>query len=166
MIMANLTTGNFVSCHHRAFYGKEDKKHKRKNRQLSKKAINAVNCASMLMPGAHIYFASDSDASIVAVRHSAQKHHRPIATIYEDTEEALHLDKVEDWQSRSPSDFYSTFVDLLIMANGGCTAYGEGGFGRFGALVSKNASCIIQHNVKNKTDQCKWIDKDDILESS
>ncbi|KAL3904059.1 MAG: hypothetical protein SGARI_005100, partial [Bacillariaceae sp.] len=156
MESANLTAGNYVSCHHRAFYAIEDKKHKRKSRHLQKKALNAVNCASNIMPGATVYFASDSQQSIDAVRHLAKNRHRPIVTIHEDTEEALHLDKADEWESRHPSEYYPTFVDLLLMANGRCTAYGEGGFGRFASLLSYNASCIVKHNVKHETDQCRW----------
>jgi hypothetical protein len=161
MSSANLTAGGYISCHHRAFYAVEDQKHKRKDHKLRSKAINAVNCASKIMPGAPIYFASDSQKSIDSVREYAKRHSRPIATIHEDTEEALHLDKVEDWENRQPADFYPTFVDLLLMANGRCTAFGEGGFGRFGALLSHNASCTIQHNKRGETDDCEWKDADE-----
>jgi hypothetical protein len=158
METANLTAGRYVSCHHRAFYAIEDQKHKRKTGHLRDKALNAVNCASMIMPGAPIYFASDSQESINAVRHAAAKRHRRIVTIHEDTKEALHLDKADDLETKNVSEFYPTFVDLLLMANGRCTAYGEGGFGRFGALLSYNSSCIIKHNEKHKTDACMWTD--------
>lgn len=158
MQTANLTAGKYVSCHHRAFYAIEDKKHRRKARHLRKKALNAINCASIILPGAPIYFASDSQESIRAVRHTAIKGHRPIVTTHEDTKEALHLDKAENWTALHPSEFYPTFVDLLIMANGRCTAYGAGGFGRFGALLSYDSSCIIKHNEKPKTTDCRWTD--------
>jgi hypothetical protein len=156
MESANLTAGNYVSCHHRAFYAIENKKHKRNPRHLEKKALNAVNCASNIMPGAPVYFASDSQQSIEAVRRSAKKRNRPVVTIHEETEEALHLDKADNWELQDPSEYYPTFVDLLLMANGHCTAYGEGGFGRFASLLSFNASCGIKHNVKNQTDHCRW----------
>jgi hypothetical protein len=163
MKTANLTIGNYVSCHFRAFYGIEDKKHKLNKRKLRKHAINAVNCASMILPGAPVYFASDSQVSIGTIQQVAEKYHRQIATIHEDTQEALHLDK--DWQSRGASEFYPTFVDLMLMANGRCTAYGEGGFGRFGALLSHDAKCVIHHNIKSQTDTCMWTDKADTKSS-
>ncbi len=164
MKTANLTIGNYVSCHLRAFYGIEDKKHTLKRAKLKKYAINAVNCASMILPGAPVYFASDSQVSIDTVRRVAKIHHRPIATIHEDTKEALHLDK--DWQSRDASEFYPTFVDLMLMANGRCTAYGHGGFGRFGALLSHDAKCVIRHNVRRQTDACRWTDNKADIETS
>jgi hypothetical protein len=44
-----------------------------------------------------------------------------------------------------PSDYYSTFVDLLLAGNGDCVTFGRGGFGRFANLLSFNASCAFKH---------------------
>ncbi|KAG7366271.1 hypothetical protein IV203_028941 [Nitzschia inconspicua] len=158
MEMTNLTAGQYVSCHHRAFYAVEDQKHKRNTQELRNQALNAVNCASMIMPGAPIYFASDSKESLQAVQNAAARHHRPIVTIDEDAEEALHLDKAVNWTTLDPSKFYPTFVDLLLMGNARCTAYGVGGFGRFGALLSYNSTCIIRHVRRPKNETCHWTD--------
>ncbi|KAL3897316.1 MAG: hypothetical protein SGARI_006952, partial [Bacillariaceae sp.] len=70
------------------------------------------------MPGAPDYFASDSQQSIEAVRRSAEKRRRAVVTIHEEAEEALHLDKADNWEYRNASEYFPTFVDLLMMANG------------------------------------------------
>lgn len=44
-----------------------------------------------------------------------------------------------------PSDYYSTFVDLIVAGSGKCVTYGRGGFGRFASLLSYNASCSFKH---------------------
>ena len=36
---------------------------------------------------------------------------------------------LEQWKSGNVSDFYPTFVDLLIMAEAKCMSHGVGGFG-------------------------------------
>ncbi len=158
---SQLIPGNYTSCHHRAFYAIEDKKHSRRESNLRNKAINAVNCASKLQPGVPIYFASDSYVSVNAVREYARENKLSIiAPIHDELQENLHMDKVGDWVSRNVSDFYATFVDLLMMSNGRCVAYGAGGFGRFGALLSDDPSCTIHHGKSGETDKCEWTEKD------
>jgi hypothetical protein len=67
----------------------------------------------------------------------------------------LHLDKMEDWKSRPPSDFYSIFVDLYLMANGRCVTYGQGGFGQYALLLRYNATCEGRHIYRGKHQHCK-----------
>jgi hypothetical protein len=156
---ANLTPGNYVSSHHRAFYGIEYARHKSgPDEALRRSGINAVNCASQLSPGVPVYFASDSLVSIQAVRDYAFQRNLPIiAPIHDETvRDALHLDKDPYWRSRNASDFYATFVDLLIMSNGQCQSHGIGGFGSFGALLSRNATCTVRHGITGQTDDCEW----------
>jgi hypothetical protein len=63
-------------------------------------------------------------------------------------DEAVPL-KLDDYNTTTtttkPSEYYSTFVDLVLAGNGNCVAYGRGGFGCFASLLSYNASCSIKH---------------------
>jgi hypothetical protein len=157
-----LIPGNYTSCHHRAFYAIEGKKHLRNNRDLRKEAINAVNCAAKLQPGLPVYFASDSLVSVTAVRAYARKNKLAVeAPIHDESNENLHLDRVDSGVSRNASDYYATFVDLLMLSNGRCLAYGAGGFGRFGALLSEDPTCTVHHGRRGETDNCVWIDENE-----
>lgn len=119
-----------------------------------------------------IYFASDSLVAIRTVQDVARTENRSIGTFTttdkntsnnnnEHDREALHLDKRYQWKSGNVSDFYATFVDLLILANATCISIGVGGFGRFASLISKNTntdtttqSCVNRHdNIKNKNNK-------------
>jgi hypothetical protein len=151
----HLMPGEYSVAHYRAFYGIEDKKQKRKTYNLESLAINAANCASVFRPGGPVYFASDSKVAVDAVKKYADKENRSISVFEGD--EALHIDKFGPENPRPPSDFYSVFVDLLLMANGKCVTYGQGGFGRFALLLSQNATCTGRHIYKFKVEECSWI---------
>jgi hypothetical protein len=64
----------------------------------------------------------------------------------------LNFAKKED-----PSAFFGIFVDLIVMSQSRCVSFGAGGFGRFGSLVSFNASCQIPHILKNRMQTCETI---------
>ncbi len=81
---------------------------------------------------------------------------RKIVT-FDSDEEALHLDKMELWTSGNISDFYPTFVDLLIMAKAECLARGKGGFGMFANLLSSDPYCEIAHD-GSFNQKCEWTD--------
>jgi len=153
-----LIPGQYSASQYRAFYAVEHKKHTVSEETLKFKTRNAINCATMVHPGAPIYFASDS---VVAVRHArkyGRKLNHTIVTT-DETKEALHLDKRAQWTSGNVSDFYSTFVDLLIMKEARCMSTGEGGFGRFANILSADTSCYVRHDTKTarKTASlCGW----------
>jgi hypothetical protein len=136
------------------FYNLEHEKEKVLDEKLAREAINAVNCASKLRPGGPVYFASDSNKAVESVKTYAREGNYAVVTF--DSPEALHLDKTEDWKSRPPSDFYSIFVDLYLMANGRCVTYGQGGFGRYALLLGYNATCEGRHIYRGKHQHCKW----------
>jgi hypothetical protein len=159
----NLIPGRYAAAHHRA--GLEVKrarnKHKHEPAALQSAGINAVNCAShLLRPDEPIYFATDSQVSMQAVREYALEHNRSIVTFEQPLHEDgnpppnLHIEKAQDWKDRPPSDFYPTFVDFLVMGSGRCMSYGGGGFGKFASMLSYNSSCIIDHSRKNTI--CDW----------
>jgi len=79
----------------------------------------------------------------------------------------LHLDKKVQWKSGNVSDFYPTFVDLLIMAEAKCMSHGVGGFGRFANMLSVDPRCVISHDStrQNRISYCKWYNKGDIVDN-
>eukprot|EP00934_Nitzschia_sp_Nitz4_P005259 Nitzschia sp. Nitz4//scaffold9_size221794//195908//196897//NITZ4_001381-RA/size221794-exonerate_protein2genome-gene-0.25-mRNA-1//1//CDS//3329561106//5249//frame0 len=155
MRQGNLVAGDFAVAHYRAFYAIEDKKDLMTTNLLRKYALNAVACASELKPGGPVYLASDSRDAVEAMKQYAREGNRSIVSW--DGDEALHVDKFSSWNAPPPSSFYSVFVDLLIMANSRCTAYGQGGFGRFASLLSYNASCTRRHVIRgDHIQKCFW----------
>ena len=93
-------------------------------------------------------------------RKYGKKLNHSIATT-DETAEALHLDKRDQWKSGDPSEFYPTFVDLLIMKEAKCLSLGEGGYGRFANILSVDPTCSVRHhsstpNVKKTVTICDW----------
>lgn len=164
MMSGNLVPGKFAASHYRAFYGVEHKKDVRDNAELSSKTQNALNCASKLQPGDPIYFASDSRIAVQFARNLSETTGRRIVTS-NDEKEALHLDKPIQWKSRNVSDYYPTFVDLLIMSEANCISQGLGGFARFAKLLSIDSNCTIRHDDKKPRmrETCRWYDSIDDL---
>lgn len=144
-----LTPGEYATAHYRAFYGKrlpDDEK-------IRSTAVNAVECASELRPGGPVYFASDSSHAIQSIKNYAQEHSRPVVIIQND--EPLHLDKAN---STNAADYYNVFVDLFLLGMGRCGSVGMGGFGRYGLLLSYNASCWNRHSYNRQRMDCHWKD--------
>lgn len=148
-----LLPGEFAVAHYRAFYAVEHEKDKVSEELLIERAVNSVNCASRLRPGGPVYFASDSKFALEEVKKYASQTNRSIVSL--DGPEALHLDKEND---RPPSDFYPVFVDLYLMGSGRCLSFGKGGVGRYGLLMSYNATCSNRHFYKGKIQRCDWTD--------
>lgn len=117
-----LVAGEYYVALYWAFYGIKDQKHKQGNESLKKMAISAINCATIFRPGGPVYFASDSKVAVDAVKAYARTENRSISVL--DGNEALHIDKFGSKKHRVSSSFYSVFVDLLLMANGNCVAFG------------------------------------------
>ena len=65
----------------------------------------------------------------------------------------LHFDNGADFFCTScahvataqPQDYYDTFVELYLLAGGGCVAAGRGGYGVWASRISRNASCLLFH---------------------
>lgn len=137
MALANLVPGKFSTSHYRAFYAIEHEKQVWSETELTEKTGKALNCASELQPGDPIYFASDSQVAVQFARSMPQN--RRIVTL-EHKQQALHLDKKDQWTYGRVSDFYPTFVDLLIMAEAKkCASYGMGGYGAFANMLTPTA---------------------------
>ncbi len=166
MESANLVPGKFSTSHYRAFYAVEHDKDAVSEEQLIQKTENALNCASYLQPGDPIYFASDSRVAVLSASAMAASTNRKIV-VFNDEKEALHLDKKFQWKSGNISDFYPTFVDLLVMAESKCLTHGLGGYGRFANILSFDPSCSILHDWRpiRKAKKCDWVDsKEDITD--
>jgi len=164
MKSSNLIPGEYSASQYRAFYAIENRKYKRDEVELISKTKNAINCASQTLPGAPVFFTSDSHTSVIYARKYAEEFNRQIA-VFDDGKEALHLDKKVQWKSGNVSDFYPTFVDLLIMAEAKCMSHGVGGFGRFANILSIDPRCVISHDSSRvkKIRNCKWYNKGDIV---
>mmetsp|Transcript_22196 Transcript_22196/g.32767 ORF Transcript_22196/g.32767 Transcript_22196/m.32767 type:complete len:453 (+) Transcript_22196:119-1477(+) len=152
LAVSGLTPGHYAVAHYRAFYARASRKPER----IMKMTLNAINCASQLRPGGPIYFASDSLLALATAREYAKNNLYSVVTI--ENQEPLHLDKAGNWSERKPSDFYSIFVDLYLMAMGRCLTFGQGGFGRFGLLLGYNATCTNRHTWNKHLVPCNWTD--------
>ena len=152
-----LTPGHYAVAHQRALYGSGKAV---PTSEISSHAVNAVNCASQLLPGAPIFFASDSLVGITAIQDYAKATNRSIVTGHDDlaliAKEPLHLDVAKGRNIPPAPEYYATFVDLWIMGSGRCVAYNIGGFGVWGSLIGYNKSCILKYN---KEMNCTWADK-------
>jgi hypothetical protein len=145
-------TGTYVAVHIRAKYQAD------KSRKYAL-AQNAVNCGTQLRPTAPIFISSDSLPVVqFAVKYGAKRGGTVLARSQDKA--PLHLDrgshylssKNADWSLYPPSAYYDVFVDLFLIANSACVAFNVGGFGRWGNLLSKNATCKMNHS----TSACLW----------
>ncbi len=157
MQLHGLVPGQYSAAHLRAMYGNRES---RDGQELVELAVLGINCASNLLPGAPIYFASDTGAAVTAAREYAKINSLPVASLDFD-DDPIHLDKDLEWENRSSSDYDPTFVDLYILSQSRCVAYSNGGYGTFGSLLSHDAQCNIRffkgrHKIKN----CEWKSAD------
>lgn len=163
MISHGLVPGEYAAVHLRALYGK------RKDRDLQEMidlAALGVNCASNLLPGSHIFFASDSRLATDAARDYSEMHSLPVTWIDSANttglaDDPIHLDKDPDWRTRDASAYDSTFVDLYMLAQSRCVAHSNGGYGTFGSLLSYDAGCNMRFfKGRRETKSCSWMPKD------
>lgn len=113
-----LSSGNYASAHLRGLYAIPD----RRASTLKRMAENAVKCASNLRPEGPVYFASDSKVAVDHISNIAPKTPIKVVTIQREYE-PLHLEKSLNWQNRSASEYYDTFVDLYLIAMSNCVTY-------------------------------------------
>ena len=154
----NLIPGHYASAHLRALYAIES----RDETVIHQWTENALNCASGLRPGMPIFFASDSShAAEYSKIYGLRNHSARVETHTPDPNPPLHLDKCKDWKKRPPQDFFDTFVDLYLLALGGCVTYGKGGYGHWGLLIGINPTCFVQQDHKFNGgigEKCSWHD--------
>lgn len=149
-----LLPGNYSVAHYRAYYLYESDKSQLKFSEIQKLTSNAVNCAYSLMPNHPVYFASDSKRANAFAIEYGHVHNVTVVVKEETGEESLHLDlgtreqffgdnSTSNW---GPSKYHDTFVDLLMMANGRCITYGNGGFGTWARILSHDPQCSVKHS--------------------
>ena len=151
-----LLPGRYAVAHQRARYARRGIDYPPP--KIMAEAVNAVNCASRLLPGAPIFFASDSVAGYSAVRDYAKEYNRSIVTRDDTSERPLHLEFGHRMNMKNPpppSQYYATFIDLWIMGNGRCVAFGPGGFGHWGLVMGFNVSCAYNYR---KPRSCNWME--------
>ena len=151
-----LVPGEYAAAHMRALYGRV---HSRTTEEATDWTQNACNCASQLRPGGPILFASDHTMSTtIALEYGKEKHTKIVSRNHDKL--PLHLDKVDNWNSIDPSEFYDVFVDLYLMGMSKCLTFNRGGFGHWALLIGYNSSCLQ----KQKTSQagigirCNWTE--------
>lgn len=104
--------------------------------------------------GGPVYFASDSKVAVTAAVQYGQENNHTIVSF--DGPEPVHIEK--EWEGRNISEFYSIFVDLYLMGNGRCVAFGRGGFGRYALMMGYNSTCEIRYVYKGRKRTCSWKD--------
>jgi hypothetical protein len=145
-----LVPGHYASAHLRALYAIPDREHGEINRWTA----NALHCASQLRPGLPIFFASDSDKAAAYAKVYGKNHSARVETHTPNPNPPLHLDRCRDWAQRPTSDFYDTFVDLYLIALGGCVTFNKGGYGHWGLLIGGDPQCFIDQGTRQGG--CRW----------
>jgi hypothetical protein len=165
----HLIPNNFVVAHVRAKYPGEVFRKTGNLSALHGIVDNAICVASTLTKpsSSTIYLASDTLAVLQAgVRSKQRSKNVHVVSRLGDSNhihQTIAEEKVGDpphlnfAQRDDPSAFYSIFVDLIIMSQSSCVTFGAGGFGRFGSLVSFNASCRQAHSVKGVMKECTGV---------
>jgi hypothetical protein len=164
-----LIPGDYVAVHLRAHYHAA----KRENGVVGKWARNAVRCASQLSLQSKqqqqqgiIYFASDSQFAVQrAVSYGKAKGWKMKSREQAAVSNPLHIDKTVDWADREPADFYDTFVDLYLLGFSRCVAFGRGGYGMLGSLLSYNASCSLVYHQGAKVTSCQLAPPPKVLQN-
>ena len=119
-------------------------------------AMNSIKCANQISPNKPIYFATDNkDAQKAIINYISTKNnddHPQIVVIPH--KQLLHLDRTPS--NTTIEEIYPIFVDLLLLANGNCVSFGDGGFGRYGLMLSRNYNCYHRHIFRHKIQSCNW----------
>ncbi len=156
MQVLNLRPNQFVTAHIRAKYPGEPYRETWNLTLLERTVTNAIDCASSLAQSLPVYVASDTLVTLQAAQHYPSKtrvvSHLDANALPHQDPPHLNFAKEDD-----PSAFFSIFVDLFIMSQSRCVAFGAGGFGRFGSLVSFNTSCQVTHSTRGKWKNCSVV---------
>jgi hypothetical protein len=104
----SLVPGHYASSHLRALYRSDNQP----TYVLQEMTQHSLNCASMLRPGAPIFFASDSSEASKMAQLYATKKKAQLVVHVPDPNPPLHIDRDNQWKSRQPSAYFDTFVDV------------------------------------------------------
>lgn len=144
MAGSGLIPGQFIGAHYRSNYNLCTEERIGTHTIQHAAQTQALCAAKMKLEKNYpVYFASDSSTATQAVRNNNTTYYydttntTPISIITSPEETSpLHLEK-----EGAIEDYYSTFVDLLVMGQSICQLYGQGGFGSLASFLSYNASC-------------------------
>jgi len=176
MTQLKLTPNEYTVAHYRSTYPGEPYRETKNVTILRDTMWNAINCGLQLNPGYPVYAAADTVLALQMAEtynYTEQRHAQRQssnnaevrvvshlhATQYLDSskvtvlprEDPLHLNFAKP---NDASGFYSIFLDIYVMANSRCVTFGAGGFGRFGSLLSFNASCRSVHSRQGVVQHC------------
>ena len=119
-----MVPGEYTVAHFRAFYKIE--KRLVRTTHIKACAINAMNCASRLSPGTQIFFASDSGLAMETAEEYAKEKNQSFAR-NDQQNDPIHLDFASRGnKTYAISEYYDSFVDLLLMGSGRCVTFGQG----------------------------------------
>jgi len=158
MVRSGLVPGKYASAHIRALYALTY----RAPGQTRKWTSNAINCASKLRPSSPIFVASDSALASQHALNYGKNHSGWVVTHQNNPDPPLHLDKAENLTlgeaRHPPSAYYDTFVDLYLLALGGCVYFTKGGYGHWALLIGGNITCgfRLKRNKKGIVNPCGW----------
>jgi hypothetical protein len=177
---SGLQPHHYIGVHLRALYGVPA----RDSRTLQQWTEAAINCSSFLsdrtvprpadmfdedgdplqVHDGPLFFASDtSQATTIASEYGSRLGALVVTNRKRSTggpnapAEPLHLDKATQWQQREVSDFYDIFVDAYLLSLARCVAYSVGGYGKWGSLMTQNASCSMRYGLNSKERQCSFV---------
>ena len=158
MTKLELEPGQYISTHIRALY-RNDQATKQKllhlavnaAHQLLRSTSTSTSASTAALPP--MFIVSDSSlATLLAVKYGQEQYSNPRRVVGRsinnnqttEVQQPLHLEKglnflkqrTGDADHRPSSDSYDAFVDLYILANSQCVAYGARGYGKLGGLLS------------------------------
>mmetsp|Transcript_83125 Transcript_83125/g.124707 ORF Transcript_83125/g.124707 Transcript_83125/m.124707 type:complete len:96 (+) Transcript_83125:2-289(+) len=91
----------------------------------------------------------------VAVEYGQNHGRRIAANVAENTKDPLHLDFASRGNvTHAPSEFFDTFVDLLLLGSARCISTGKGGYADYASVISFDPSCRNSH----RWQKCDWKD--------
>jgi len=147
-----LHPNQFVATHIRSLYPGHPYEKSLDVRDLRPTVLHAVECASSTLAGAPVFVAADTAAAKeVAHQYGSTNTVFPVVSDFDlDNSTRFAPVHLEFDQKEDPSAFFGIFLDLFIMSQSRCVAFGVGGFGRFGSYTSFNASCKAQYDKPHK----------------
>ena len=150
-----LSPGGYAAVHLRNLFGRRESRPRNETIAL---VVDGINCASALLPGSNVYFASDDHAAVKVARQYGRQRQLPIGS-WEHEQKPIHFDKDADWANRNASDYDPTFVDFYLLGQARCVAFSNGGYGSFGSLLSYDPTCKVRYfRGEHMIRSCKWTD--------
>jgi len=148
----------YLAAHFRDRYPHmPDRKAKMSDEHKKHLLHNAVDCVvhKSGIKNMPIYITSDKWKMVKYLLHDspyAEKNNPPVRIVGIEDINRENIDEGIDFLRRTPQEFYSIFVDMLIFSHSKCVSFGQGGYGLFGARMA-DERCMIQHQVVwNATD--------------